>query len=834
MNTEPRSPNYEGILERIVDNYWWSFERRVGELVKDLNPAVWAKTASPYAVWVRSSPEKRRTFCDEHKAELLALDELLNLELSRHPAGGLRPKVAYFCMEYGLDKTFANYSGGLGILAGDHVKSASNLGHEMVFVGLLYSQGYFKQVIDQKGEQHDVYENIAWDEVPLKLACHDGEERVTVTVPLGDIEIEAQLWELRVGKSRLIFLDTNTESNSEEIRSLTDRLYSGDREKRLKQEIVLGIGGVRALSALGIDATVYHMNEGHSALLQLERVRQFLDKGLNIRAACDRAAASGVFTTHTPVPAGNEVFELALIDKLLRPYCVRYGISFADFMNLGITDELSDHKAFCLTVFALRLSRFHNGVSKLHGEIASRMWSSLWPGVPFGENPITAITNGVHAKTWTSGAFQALFARAIGENWPEIIAHAPDQIVDIPESMLEDTKQICKHQLLQALTPFLPEGKHLPSWDPRGLIIGFARRFATYKRATLLFRDIERLEKIVNQSDRPVYFVFAGKAHPQDLGGQDFIREICAVAERPGLKGKILVLENYDMNLSKLLVQGVDVWLNNPRRPFEASGTSGQKVAMNAGINFSVLDGWWCEGFHGDNGWAIGVERDFKSEAEQDEEDSRSFYRVLEDEVVNEYYANHSAFWARAKASLVSSIYQFSSDRMVQEYAEKMYLPCQNYINTWYKDSSVEQNRRADYRHELLKEWDLAKFSSVTGTSLTAAKSRYAEFTEAPLHALDFSPDDSSPGQVFDVTPGEITVDFYHDGFNISEFAVEMLGYAPKADPVHFALKPTTNLSKGLTRFQLKFDFKGRVRLRAFPRFGGEAHRLCYGHVLWF
>jgi starch phosphorylase len=578
--------------------------------------------------------------------------------------------VAYFSSEFGLDESLPIYSGGLGVLSGDHLKSASELGLPLVGVGLLYREGYFRQKLDDDGRQVERYPVNDFERLPVTR------EGVTVTVELAlgaeaPVSVQAQVWRAQVGRTRLYLLDTDIEENPEWARTITDALYGGDREHRIHQEIVLGVGGIRALRELGVEATVFHMNEGHSAFLQLERLRELVeDEGVDRDAALQRLRASTVFTTHTPVPAGNEVFAADLVQRNVGALAARGGFEWEEFVALGRV--LPDETSFGMTPFALRTSAYANGVSALHGEVSREMWHALWPDRAVDVVPIRSITNGVHARTWISDRLAAALGAEEETGTPDF-AHA----YDLDDDALWNAHVAGKEELLRYMQKSRGQGV---GFHPHALTIGFARRFATYKRADLLFSDPERLAALLNDAERPLQLVLAGKAHPADEGGKALIQRVVEFARDSRANGRVVFLEDYEMTLAGHLVQGVDVWLNTPRRPLEASGTSGMKAALNGGLNCSILDGWWVEGYAPETGFAIGADAVAASDEEQDAADGEALFAVLEEQVLPAYYErDERGLPPRWLGLMRNSIAQlgarFNTNRMVVEYAESLYLP---------------------------------------------------------------------------------------------------------------------------------------------------------------
>jgi starch phosphorylase len=574
--------------------------------------------------------------------------------------------VAYFSAEFGLDESLPVYSGGLGVLAGDNLKAASELGVPLVGIGLFYRRGYFRQRLDENDRQVERYPRNDPSRLPLELVP------MAPVVELADdsgnlVPVRLGVWHVRVGRVSLYLLDTKVEGNPEWARDVTDILYGGDRENRLRQELVLGVGGVRVLRRLGLEPTVFHMNEGHSAFLQLERMRELVEEqGLSAAEALERLRASTVFTTHTPVPAGNEVFAPELVRRNLEGIVERCGLTWEEFAALGKVEQ--SETSFGLTPFALRTSQYANAVSELHGAVSREMWHGLWPERRIDEVPITSVTNGVHQRTWISGELEGL----LGDTDPQF-----ERARELPAEDLWAARRGAKERLLE----FVVRTRHARELDPNVLTIGFARRFATYKRASLLFSRPERLAQLLADPERPIQLLVAGKAHPADEGGKDVIQLVVDFAREPAAAGRVMFLEDYEMTLARRLVQGVDVWLNTPRRPLEASGTSGMKAALNGVLNCSILDGWWAEAYSPECGFAIeGMAEDGASDAEQDEADADALYAVLEEQVLPAYYERDEAglpqrWIALMRESIAELGPRFGTARMVAEYVERLYLP---------------------------------------------------------------------------------------------------------------------------------------------------------------
>jgi glycogen phosphorylase len=690
-------------LADLADNLWWSWHVPARNLFKAVSYPLW-KSTRHNPVWMLQLVDPQRLVVLAQDADFLNLyDEVMaayTTELSNghlwfateHP--DQRRPVAYFSAEFGVHGSLPIYSGGLGVLSGDHCKEASDLGLPLVGVGFIYPQGYFRQRIPPDGWQEAIYDTLNFDQVPIHPVLDHHGNRLVVTVTLRGVPLHMQVWTVRAGRVHLYLMDSNVQHNAPWDRDLSARLYGGDQETRIRQEMVLGLGGVRVLRVLGIDPAVWHMNEGHSAFLVLERLREMAHDGVPFEEAVERVRQTTAFTTHTPVPAGHDAFPYHLMDEYFGRFWEEMRISRERFMALG-----EYHGRFNMTVLALRLSGQRNGVSQLHGQVSRQMWQSVWPDRPVEEVPIQAITNGVHMPSWVSTTLKGIFDRYVAEDWDERHDETAlwDRLYDIPDEVLWEAHRGLGGKLLafadQRIRQSWRSGGLQPSQvlatgallDPEALTIGFARRFATYKRATLLFRDVSRLKRILHAERRPVQIVFAGKAHPADAGGKEYIQQVYQLAQDPEFGGRVAFLEDYDLHMARFLVQGVDVWLNNPRRPMEASGTSGMKAAMNGVPNLSVLDGWWAEAYHPvqdgrpANGWSLGGIQYADWDA-QDEIDSQTLYRLLEEEVVPLFY-DRDAFgvphgWVQVmKEAMRTSLAAFSMRRMVKEYVEKMYLP---------------------------------------------------------------------------------------------------------------------------------------------------------------
>ncbi len=704
MAVFPAIPQRIGRLHELAYNLWWTWDADAQALYRAIDLELWTRTEhNAVRMLIETDVErinalaKDAEFLAHYDRVLATFDAYMSDERTwyrrMYPEDAERT-IAYFSAEFGLHESLPIYSGGLGILSGDHCKEASDLGLPFVGVGFLYPQGYFRQRIARDGQQEAIYEKLHFSQVPATAATGPDGHEVVIAVRLPGRTVYAKVWRIQVGRIPLFLMDTDVEPNGPNDRELSARLYGGDHQMRVAQEIVLGIGGVRAIRALGLDPKVWHMNEGHSAFLGLERCRELI-AGLDVSfdVAREIAAANAIFTTHTPVAAGNDVFNFDLIDTFFSDFWPELRLDRDAFHELA-AQGTGWGVGFSMTVLALRLSAQHNGVSALHGEVSRKMWQALWPENDVDEVPIGSITNGVHTATWLAPRLDALFRRALGEDWYDHLDEPNrwTRLADLPDEDLWEAHVELKAAMIAYARERLQRQRHrvgeagaslasaMSALDPSALTLGFARRFATYKRATLLFRDPARLARLLDNPERPVQIVFAGKAHPADQPGQDFIKQVYQFSRQPEFDGKIVFLEDYDIDMARHLVSGCDVWLNTPIRPHEASGTSGQKAALNGLPNCSILDGWWVEGYDGTNGWAIGEEREYADDATRDDADAASLYEILEREVVPLYFDRgldvvpHN--WvAVMKEAIRTCAPRFSMRRMVKDYVNELYVP---------------------------------------------------------------------------------------------------------------------------------------------------------------
>jgi starch phosphorylase len=698
--TLPRRINRLG---ELAYNLWWTWNPDAQRLFTRIDSVLWENTNHNAIRFLQLVDQARlknltnnRYALDFYDRLLRSFDDYMKSKDTWFPRtypDQVNQPIAYFSTEFGLHETMPIYAGGLGVLSGDHLKGASDLGLPMVAIGFLYTQGYFSQHISEDGWQEARYQRLKFEELPVLPFIKDNGEPMTVSVELPGRNVLARLWEIRVGRIPLYLLDSDVEGNSQSDRELTSRLYISDLDARISQEIILGIGGVRALRALGYNPNVWHMNEGHSAFLVLERIRELVAAGNTYEQAVKIIQPSTVFTTHTPVPAGADEFPLWLVDKYFSNLWPQLNLTRDEFINQA-RHHLPWGESFSMPILALNFSSKRNGVSELHGRVARKMWSFLWPDLKEDEIPITHITNGVHMSTWLARRISSLYDRYLGSSWKERGDDPStwEKIDNIPDAELWMIRRHLKRKMTyyimeRARDQWLKANVHPVQTiasgvllDPYALTIGFARRFATYKRANLVLHDINRLVEIINRPEMPVQIIFAGKAHPSDEPGKLLIQEVYRVVKKAEFGGRLVFLDDYDLNLARYLVQGVDVWMNTPRSPNEASGTSGQKAAMNGVINFSVLDGWWREGFNGSNGWVIGDELVYENNEQQDAADADSLYDTLENKIVPLYYQDRSAdnlpydWIAVMKESIRTLSPQFNIRRMIKEYTQRMYL----------------------------------------------------------------------------------------------------------------------------------------------------------------
>lgn len=741
ITVNPQLPKRIGKISEISNNLWWSwntdFLRLFQIMDKDLweicekNPVKFLKQVSQDRL---EDMAKNTEFLKDYDIIAREFEDYMaskNTWFSNNYQENKNDLIAYFSAEYGLDRTIPIYSGGLGILSGDHLKSASDLGIPLVAVGLLYKNGYFHQKINGYGNQESEYHNIELGNLPINPAKDENGEEIEIYVKIEKRNVHLKVWQINVGRIKLYLLDSDIEKNAPQDRELTLRLYGGDQEMRIKQEIILGMGGTNLLTrALKLKPTVYHMNEGHSAFLILELIKNIIkEKQVSFEVAKDIASSKTVFTTHTPVPAGNDIFPTQLVEKYFKDFWPRIGLDREEFLKLGMKPCTELEPGFNMGILALKVAGKKNGVSKLHGAVSRELFGDVWPEIAANESPITYVTNGIHTCSWLAPNLKKLYNKYLIPYWQDKIYDDEvwEKIEDIPNEELWEIHKQRKEKLLNLVKANTTERLKRAGYgyeqiseitsklNPNALTIGFARRFATYKRATLIFKDLERITQILNNQEKPVQLIFAGKAHPADKEGQDLIKRIHEISMMPQFKGKIFLLENYNISMSKYLISGVDVWLNNPRRPMEASGTSGQKASVNGVINFSVLDGWWAEGYNQQNGWTIGTNAEYDSYEIQDSADSQSMYQTLEEKIIPTYYKQNekgiSETWMKImKNSIISTGGKYSTSRMLVDYTNNLYMPLCNLTKKYYAnvDNVAEFNL---WKKNLYTNWKDIKIS---------------------------------------------------------------------------------------------------------------------------
>ena len=727
VTVKSRIPEELEKLSEIARNIWWAWNFEATELFRDLDPELWKECGqNPVLLLERMSYEKLEALAKD-KVILRRMNEVYTKfrDYMDVKPDEQRPSIAYFSMEYGLSSVLKIYSGGLGVLAGDYLKEASDSNVDLCAVGFLYRYGYFTQTLSMDGQQIANYEAQNFGQLPIERVMDANGQPLIVDVPYLDYFVHANVWRVNVGRISLYLLDTDNEMNSEFDRPITHQLYGGDWENRLKQEILLGIGGILTLKALGIKKDVYHCNEGHAALINVQRICDYVATGLTFDQAIELVRASSLYTVHTPVPAGHDYFDEGLFGKYMGGYPSRMGISWDDLMDLGRNNPGDKGERFCMSVFACNTSQEVNGVSWLHGKVSQEMFSSIWKGYFPEESHVGYVTNGVHFPTWSATEWKELYFKYFNENFwfdqsnPKIW----EAIYNVPDEEIWKTRMTMKNKLVDYIrksfrdTWLKNQGDPsrivslMDKINPNALLIGFGRRFATYKRAHLLFTDLDRLSKIVNNPDYPVQFLFTGKAHPHDGAGQGLIKRIIEISRRPEFLGKIIFLENYDMQLARRLVSGVDIWLNTPTRPLEASGTSGEKALMNGVVNFSVLDGWWLEGYREGAGWALTEKRTYQNQEHQDQLDAATIYTILETEILPLYYARnkkgYSEGWIKVvKNSIAQIAPHYTMKRQLDDYYSKFYCKLAKRFQTLAANDNAKAKEIAAWKEDVVAKWD--------------------------------------------------------------------------------------------------------------------------------
>ena len=825
-------------LSELARNIWWAWNYEATELFRDLDPTLWKEAGqNPVLLLERMSYEKLEALSKD-KVILKRMNDVYAKfrDYMDVTPDNKRPSVAYFSMEYGLNHVLKIYSGGLGVLAGDYLKEASDSNVDLCAVGFLYRYGYFTQTLSMDGQQIANYEAQNFGQLPIDRVTDADGKPLVVDVPYMDYYVHANVWRVNVGRVSLYLLDTDNEMNSEFDRPITHQLYGGDWENRLKQEILLGIGGMLTLKALGIKKDIYHCNEGHAALINVQRICDYVATGLTFNQAIELVRASSLYTVHTPVPAGHDYFDEGLFGKYMGGYPVKMGISWDDLMDLGRNNPGDKGERFCMSVFACNTSQEVNGVSCLHGKVSQEMFSSIWKGYFPEESHVGYVTNGVHFPTWSATEWKQLYAKYFNENFlydqsnPKIW----EAIYNVPDEEIWKTRVTMKNKLVDYIRKQFRETwlknqgdpsrivSLLDKINPNALLIGFGRRFATYKRAHLLFTDLERLSKIVNNPDYPVQFLFTGKAHPHDGAGQGLIKRIVEISQRPEFLGKIIFLENYDMQLARRLVTGVDIWLNTPTRPLEASGTSGEKALMNGVLNFSVLDGWWLEGYREGAGWALTEKRTYQNQEHQDQLDAATIYSILETEILPLYYARnkkgYSEGWIKSvKNSIAQIAPHYTMKRQLDDYYSKFYCKEAKRFKELSANDNAKAKEIAAWKEEVVAKWDSIEIVS---------KEREADIAQGDIES----------GKEYTIT---VVVD--EKGLNDAVGLELVTTYTTPEGKQHvYSVEPFSVIKKegDLYTFQAKHSLSNagsfKVAYRMFPKNQDLPHRQDFCYVRWF
>ena len=825
-------------LSEISRNIWWAWNFEATELFRDLDPELWKECGqNPVLLLERMSYEKLEALAKD-KVILRRMNEVYTKfrdYLDVKPDAE-RPSVAYFSMEYGLSSVLKIYSGGLGVLAGDYLKEASDSNVDLCAVGFLYRYGYFTQTLSMDGQQIANYEAQNFGQLPIDRVMDAEGKPLVVDVPYLDYYVHANVWRVNVGRVSLYLLDTDNEMNSEFDRPITHQLYGGDWENRLKQEILLGIGGILTLKALGIKKDVYHCNEGHAALINVQRICDYVATGLTFDQAIELVRASSLYTVHTPVPAGHDYFDEGLFGKYMGGYPARMGITWDDLMDLGRNNPGDKGERFCMSVFACNTSQEVNGVSWLHGKVSQEMFSSIWKGYFPEESHVGYVTNGVHFPTWSATEWKELYFKYFNENFwfdqsnPKIW----EAIYNVPDEEIWKTRMTMKNKLVDYIrksfrdTWLKNQGDPsrivslMDKINPNALLIGFGRRFATYKRAHLLFTDLERLSKIVNNPDYPVQFLFTGKAHPHDGAGQGLIKRIIEISRRPEFLGKIIFLENYDMQLARRLVSGVDIWLNTPTRPLEASGTSGEKALMNGVVNFSVLDGWWLEGYREGAGWALTEKRTYQNQEHQDQLDAATIYSILETEIMPLYYARnkkgYSEGWIKVvKNSIAQIAPHYTMKRQLDDYFSKFYCKQAKRFAALSADNNAKAKEIAAWKEEVVAKWDSIEIVS----SDTVEELKKGDIESGKEYTITYVIDEKGLNDAIglELVTTYTTADGKQHVYSVEPFNV---------------IKKEGNLYTFQVKHSLSNAGSFKVSYRMFPKNPELPHRQDFCYVRWF
>ena len=838
VTVKSRIPEELEKLSEIARNIWWAWNFEATELFRDLDPELWKECGqNPVLLLERMSYEKLEALAKD-KVILRRMNEVYTKfrDYMDVKPDEQRPSIAYFSMEYGLSSVLKIYSGGLGVLAGDYLKEASDSNVDLCAVGFLYRYGYFTQTLSMDGQQIANYEAQNFGQLPIERVMDANGQPLIVDVPYLDYFVHANVWRVNVGRISLYLLDTDNEMNSEFDRPITHQLYGGDWENRLKQEILLGIGGILTLKALGIKKDVYHCNEGHAALINVQRICDYVATGLTFDQAIELVRASSLYTVHTPVPAGHDYFDEGLFGKYMGGYPSRMGITWDDLMDLGRNNPGDKGERFCMSVFACNTSQEVNGVSWLHGKVSQEMFSSIWKGYFPEESHVGYVTNGVHFPTWSATEWKELYFKYFNENFwfdqsnPKIW----EAIYNVPDEEIWKTRMTMKNKLVDYIrksfrdTWLKNQGDPsrivslMDKINPNALLIGFGRRFATYKRAHLLFTDLDRLSKIVNNPDYPVQFLFTGKAHPHDGAGQGLIKRIIEISRRPEFLGKIIFLENYDMQLARRLVSGVDIWLNTPTRPLEASGTSGEKALMNGVVNFSVLDGWWLEGYREGAGWALTEKRTYQNQEHQDQLDAATIYSILETEILPLYYARnkkgYSEGWIKVvKNSIAQIAPHYTMKRQLDDYYSKFYCKLAKRFQTLAANDNAKAKEIAAWKEDVVAKWDAIEIVSCDKVE-------------------DLKNGDIESGKEYTIT---YVID--EKGLNDAVGLELVTTYTTADGKQHvYSVEPFSVVKKegNLYTFQVKHSLSNagsfKVSYRMFPKNPELPHRQDFCYVRWF
>lgn len=829
-----RLPEQLKCLDELAHNMWWVWNYEAQELWKSLDEKLFEEVKhNPVLLLERLSYDRKEAIVKDHaimsrvKSVYKKFREYMDVEPDHS-----RPSVAYFCMEYGLSHVLKIYSGGLGMLAGDYLKEASDSNVDMCAVGFLYRYGYFIQSLNMDGQQIAKYEAQNFESLPIERENDADGNPIVVDVPYMNYQVHAYVWRVNVGRIKLYLLDTDNELNSEFDKPITHSLYGGDNENRLKQEILLGIGGMLTLKKLGIKKDIYHCNEGHAALCNLQRLCDYVKSGLNFNQAMELVRASSLYTVHTPVPAGHDYFDESLFGKYMGGYPSMLGITWDEFIGMGRQNPDDHSEQFCMSVFACNTCQEVNGVSKLHGWVSQKMFSPIWRGYYPEENHVGYVTNGVHFPTWTAPEWQKLYAKYFDKNFlndqsNESIWHG---IYDVPDEEIWKTRMILKKNLVDYIRKKFTETwlknqgdparvvSLLDRINPNALMIGFCRRFATYKRAHLLFTDIDRLAKIVNNPERPVQFIFSGKAHPADGAGQGLIKRVFEISQRPEFLGKIIFLEDYDMQLALRLVSGVDIWMNTPTRPLEASGTSGEKAEMNGVVNLSVLDGWWVEGYRKGAGWALPQERTYQNQGYQDRLDAAMIYSLLENEIAPLYYnrnkKGYSEGWIKTiKNSIATIAPHYTMKRLLDDYYSRFYTKQASLFKKLSANDNQLAKELAQWKETVAERWDSIHVVSKTDFVVSGVET-------GKKYSMQYVIDEQGLNDAVGLEFVSVKTDLNGEEriFNVREF--KMVGH-----------------EGNLYTFELEFEpdvagsFKGCVRM--FPKNEMLAHRQAFCYVKW-